>query len=118
MKIHITFIKTLVLSFLTFGLIQSSFGDGHVYGPFPVTVKGYSGSCTNSVSYSGQIARHVQHDSLKSLVKSGDLAEMMAYYKGSDKNKAILAPATKGDFKIAQENMNDCPKLYGWNFKR
>ena len=71
MKIHITFIKTLVLSFLSFGLIQSSFGDGHVYGPFPVTVKGYSGSCTNSVSYSGQIARHVQHDSLKSLVKSG-----------------------------------------------
>ena len=105
MKIHITFIKTLVLSFLSFGLIQSSFGDGHVYGPFPVTVKGYSGSCTNSVSYSGQIARHVQHDSLKSLVKSGDLAEMMAYYKGSDKNKTIHAPATKGDFKIKQKYM-------------
>ena len=27
------------------------------YGPFPVTVKNYSGSSTNSVSYSGQIAR-------------------------------------------------------------
>ena len=37
------------------------------YGPFPVTVKGYDGTATNSVSYSGQIARHVLHDSLKKL---------------------------------------------------
>jgi hypothetical protein len=95
-----------VLSFLTLGLIQPSFGDGHVYGPFPVTLKGYSGDCTNSVSYSGQIARHVLHDSLKSLVKSGDLSEMMAYYKGSDKNKKIHAPASKGDFIIKQGFVN------------
>ncbi len=108
-KQHILF-KTLVLSFLSFGLMQPSFGDGHVYGPFPVTVKGYSGSCTNSVSYSGQIARHIQHDSLKSLVKSGDLDEMMAYYKGSSKNKIIHAPASKGDFKIMQGYMNGISK--------
>ena len=37
----------------------------HFYNKFPVTLKGYSGSKTNSVSYSGQIARHVLHDSLK-----------------------------------------------------
>ena len=42
------------------------------YGPFPVTVKGYEGSATNSVSYSGQIARHVLHDSLKKLASAGD----------------------------------------------
>ena len=29
------------------------------YGPFPVTLQGYSGDKTNTVSYSGQIARHV-----------------------------------------------------------
>ena len=42
------------------------------YGPFPVTVKGYTGTKTNSVSYSGQIARHILHDSLKKLASKGD----------------------------------------------
>ena len=44
-------------------------GDDHgdTYGPYPVTLKGYSGSKKNSVSYSGQIARHVLHDSLNKL---------------------------------------------------
>jgi hypothetical protein len=35
---------------------------------------------------------------------------MMAYYKGSDKNKTIHAPATKGDFKIMQNYMNGVSK--------
>ena len=35
------------------------------YGPFPVTLQGYAGDKTDSVSYSGQIARHALHDSLK-----------------------------------------------------
>jgi hypothetical protein len=34
----------------------------HFYSKFPVTLKGYNGDKTNSVSYSGQIARHVLHD--------------------------------------------------------
>ena len=29
----------------------------HVYGPYPVTLQGYQVSETNSVSYSGQVAR-------------------------------------------------------------
>ena len=32
---------------------------------------------------------------------------MMAYFGGSDKNKAIIAPADKGDFNIKQETMNE-----------
>ncbi len=66
---------------------------GDVYGPFPVTVQGYEGGKTNSVSYSGQIARHALHDSLKVLLKQGNgtnadelLAQMMMYFEGSDKN--------------------------------
>ncbi len=88
------------------------------YGPFPVTVKGYEGSATNSVSYSGQIARHVLHDSLKKLASAGDggsnaeaaEAEMMAYFAGSDKNKAIIAPASKDDYQMKQTLMNSLSK--------
>ena len=40
----------------------------HVYGPFPVTLKGYSGDKTNSVSYSGQVGRQLLHNSLKKAI--------------------------------------------------
>ena len=55
----------VIMSFGIFGIAQA---NDDVYGPFPVTLKGYSGYCTNTVSYSGQIARHAQHDSLLSLI--------------------------------------------------
>ena len=95
-------------------LANAAYSDT-TYGPFPVTVKNYSGSSTNSVSYPGQIARHVLHDSLKKLASKGDggdnaaslEAEMMAYFKGSDKNKAIVSPADKGDFNFKQETLNE-----------
>jgi hypothetical protein len=96
-----------------------AYGDSsNNYGPFPVTVKGYEGSATNSVSYSGQIARHVLHDSLKKLASAGDggsnaeaaEAEMMAYFAGSDKNKAIIAPASKDDYQMKQTLMNSLSK--------
>ena len=62
-----------------------SFADGHqIYGPYPITLKGYDGDKTNSVKYTGQMARQVLHDSLKKLVKTGDLDKMMAYYNGED----------------------------------
>ena len=94
--------------------------DGHAktYGPFPVTLQNYSGDKENSVSYSGQIARHVLHDSLKVLAGRGDggsnsaslEAEMLAYFSGSDKNKAILAPLTKDAFVIKQGTLNEISK--------
>ena len=46
--------------------------DGMIYADFPVTVKGYQGKKTDSVSYTGQIARHALHDSLKKLAASGN----------------------------------------------
>ena len=63
----------------------------HFYSKFPITLKGYTGDKTNSVSYSGQIARHVLHDSLKKLSGTGNgvsnaaeiEAQMMKYFKGS-----------------------------------
>ena len=97
--------------------ISAAHAGGHStnYGPFPVTLQGYSGSKDNSVSYSGQVARHVLHDSLKVLAGRGDgganaaslQAEMLSYFSGSDKNKAILAPTTKDGFVIKQGTLNE-----------
>ena len=85
------------------------------YGPFPITLKGYNGTKSNSVSYTGQIARHVLHDSVKKLAGTGDggansgrlAAEILSYFHGSDKNKSIIAPVDKGDFNIKQETLNE-----------
>ena len=41
--------------------------DAVVYGTFPVTLQNWVGTETNSVAYTGQIARQVLHDSLKNL---------------------------------------------------
>ena len=83
---------------------------GKVYGPQPVTVKGYSGDKTNSVSYSGQIARYVLHDSLKKLAGKGNggenaaelEAQMMAYFGGSEAPLDIVAPLGKDGFPLKQ----------------
>ncbi len=80
------------------------------YGPFPITLKGYSGSKKNSVSYTGQIARHVLHDSLKKLAAKGSLDDMMSYYNGSDLNLSIVAPQSKDGFAIKQSTLNDISK--------
>ena len=63
-------IKVSVASLFAFSLTfaaQSVIAAGHKngYGPFPVTVKGYKGSAENSVSYGGQIARHLLHNTMK-----------------------------------------------------
>ena len=94
---------TIIASFLiAFTFTKTVLADGHqVYGPFPITLKDYDGDATNSVKYTGQMARHALHDSLKALVKSGDVAKMMAYYNGED-GLEIIAPASKGDFVIKQ----------------
>ena len=115
-----TISKRILFAGFIFSLTASNAFGNDVYGPFPITLKGYSGDKTNSVSYSGQIARHILHDSLKKLAASGDKAEMMAFFKGSDKNKEIIAPKTKGDFKIKQTLVNDVSKgknLSGKSYK-
>lgn len=83
------------------------------YGPFPVTVKGYSGDKTDSTSYTGQAARHLLHNSLKKLAGQGDggnaealKAQMTAYYAGKDDGRAILDPTTTDDFVIAQTEVD------------
>ena len=101
------FLISIITSLFTLGFAYSTFADGHkVYGPYPITLKGYDGDKTNSVKYTGQMARQVLHDSLKALVKSGDVAKMMAYYNGED-NLEIIAPKSKDDFKIKQTMVSE-----------
>ena len=88
------------------------------YGPFPVTLKGYSGDKTNTVSYSGQIARHVLEQSLKKLAGKGngggnaaDLeTQMLSYFNGSDDDLPIIAPKSKDGFKIKQTSLHQISK--------
>lgn len=103
------------LSLATF--VASANADDNVYAGFPVTVKGYSGDKKTSVSYSGQIARHVLHDSLKKLAGSGNGKEnaelksrMLSYFSGKDAGRAIIAPTTKGSFVIMQSGVDHISK--------
>jgi hypothetical protein len=101
-------IFTIVASLaIAFSFSKALLADGHqVYGPYPITLKGYDGDKTNSVKYTGQMARHALHDSLKALVKTGDVSKMMAYYNGED-NLEIIAPKSKDDFVVKQTMISE-----------
>ena len=72
---------SIIASLLTLGFVHTAYADGHkVYGPYPITLKGYDGDKTNSVKYTGQMTRQVLHDSLKALVKTGDVEKIKANY--------------------------------------
>ena len=117
--------KVSLVKLLSVGLIAiaslmltiSAQASEKVYGKFPVTLKGYSGSKTNSVSYTGQIARHVLHDSLKKLAAKGNgkpnpklKSLMMSYYSSKDAGRAIIAPKTKGSFVVKQPLVDQISK--------
>ncbi len=87
------------------------------YAGFPVTVKGYKGNKTSSVSYNGQIARHVLHTSLKSLAVQGNgkpnpelKAKMMSYFEGKDAGRPILSPTSKKGFPVKQTTVDEISK--------
>lgn len=84
------------------------------YSEFPITLTSYTGDNPTSVSYKGQIARHLLHNSLKTLAKRGDgtnaaelEAEMLAYYSDSEDGRAILSPVSKEGFPIKQTLIDD-----------
>ncbi|MEM9584417.1 MAG: DUF4856 domain-containing protein [Pseudomonadota bacterium] len=93
----------------------SSMAFAETYGPYPITEKSYSGDKTNSVSYSGQVARNVLVDSLKSLAGKGDgggnaaelKAQMMAYFAGSEEDLPIISHTDKDGFDIKQSTINE-----------
>jgi hypothetical protein len=118
-----------LIALLCAGFSGLAMAEEPVYSGFPVTVKGYSGQQDDSTSYSGQIARHVLHSSLKKLAGQGDGSEetgdslkprMMAYFSGKPAGREILDPVTDGQFVIAQTGVDEvsggknlADKVYG-----
>ena len=107
---------TLILSFVFFIPALAS-AESAIYGNFPVTLQGYSGDKTDSTAYTGQIARHLLHTSLKKLSSTGngeanpDLkGKMLAYYSGSDDGHEILSPTSRDGFAIKQTRVEDLSK--------
>ena len=114
--------RKIIVGSLAIALAAVSVNAVETYGPFPVTVKGYTGMSKNTVSYSGQIARHTLELSLKKLATKGNgksnpelKAKMMAYYAGKEAGRDILSPTSKGNFKIKQTKVDDISK--GKNLK-
>lgn len=96
--------------------ILSAPAFAETYGPFPITEKSYSGDKTNSVSYSGQVARNVMIDSLKKLAGQADgganaeelKANMMLYFARSEKEDLpAVSHKGKDDFPIKQAMINE-----------
>lgn len=80
-----------------------------VYANFPVTVTDYTGHQEHSEAYSGQIARHVLHNSLKQLTTMGSgkantelKHNMMAYYSGKHNGRTIIDPASQEGFPVLE----------------
>ena len=87
---------------------------GSDYANFPVTLKGYQGKAKTSVSYTGQMARHLLHNALKSLSKSDHPAAkrqemMMSYFAGSDKPRKVVSPSA-AKVSIQQTVIDDISK--------
>ncbi len=108
---------TFRISLLAAAMFAAQAHAADSYGPYPVTLKGYSGDKTNSVAYTGQAARHTLHNSLKKLAGKGngsanaDLkAQMMSYYAGKDAGRAIIDPTSKGAFKVKQTEVDAISK--------
>ncbi len=109
--------QQLILAITALSLTFGASAAENVYGPFPITVKGYSGDKTDSTSYTGQVARQVLHTSLKKLAAKGDgsnadavRADMMAYYSGKDAGRAIVDPKTKDSFIVEQTDVDQLSK--------
>ena len=114
-----TTLAALIASSLVFGCV---FAKPDMYGNFPVTEKSYSGKKKDSTSYTGQVARHVLHNSLKKLAGKGNgnpnpelKATMMSYYLSKDAGRKIIDPTSKGEFKVKQTMVDEISK--GKNLK-
>ena len=94
--------------------VTVTYADGHgnhVYGPYPVTLKGYSGDKTDSVKYTGQVGRQLLHNSLKKAVSSGASLDVLnGYFNGSDNPLPLLDPVSSDSFKVDVTDINTVSK--------
>ena len=91
-----------------FGAVNAS-ASNEVYADFPVTLKSYDGTSKTSVSYGGQMARHMLHNGLKKAASSGDLSKMNMYFNGAE-SVPILDPKSSDKFPIKQTKVEELSK--------
>ena len=94
-----------------FALFSTQAIASDTYGPFPITLKGYNGEISNSVSYSGQIARQLLHNSLKKAIGAGaSLDTTMGYFNGFDGALPLLDPKSSDKFPVDITDINALKK--------
>lgn len=109
--------RTLKLgtSVLAIALLSSA-ATAETYGPFPITEKSYTGDKTNSVAYTGQVARNIMIDSLKSLAGQANgggnaeelKAQMMLFFaRAEQEDLPIVSHGSKDGFPIKQAMINE-----------
>ena len=107
-------LASLSLSGVLVSFVSSAIADGHanhVYGPFPVTLSGYQGDETNSVSYSGQIGRQLLHNSLKKAIGSSlPIETLNGYFNGADGVLPLLDPKSSDKFPVDVTDINKVSK--------
>ena len=91
--------------------LLSSVAFAESYGPYPITEKSYTGDKTNSVAYTGQVARNIMIDSMKTLAGQADgganaaelKATMMLYFgRANGEDLAIVSHKGSVSFPIQQ----------------
>ena len=103
--------KTLLSIAVVTGLALSAQANAAVYAEFPITVKNYTGDKVSSESYSGQMARHGLHNSVKNLISKGaGLGQTQAYFSGKAEGRAIIDPVSKGGFPVLQTQIDELSK--------
>ena len=110
-------IKPIALATILSSIGSTAVFAADVYTQFPVTVKNYQGNATSSVSYSGQAARQVIHNSLKKTISKGQgkqdaeqAAKLALYFEAKDGDRAILDPVSKEGFAIKQTTISELSK--------
>ena len=107
----LSFVGAVTFSFMCSSITSvNAAHHENVYGPYPITEKSYKGTKKNSVSYGGQMARQLLHNSLKKLASKGNpndptLApekKMLAYLNTKDKSKSLplLDPKNTSTFPV------------------
>ena len=89
----------------------SASASDDVYADFPITLKGYDGTSKTSVSYGGQMARHMLHNGLKKAASSGDMNKMSMYFNGAE-SVSILDPKSSDKFPIKQTKVEELSLIH------
>jgi hypothetical protein len=114
----LSFVGAITFSFMSISITTVNAGHHeNVYGPYPITEKSYNGPKKNSVSYGGQMARQLLHNSLKKLASKGNPKDptlapekkMLAYFNTKDKSKSlpILDPINSLKFPVKQKMIGE-----------